>query len=130
MTCHQHAIMKTQIWEGDPVTLSAEVTNGQKVKLASSQVAAIEYSVFRFLNNAGPVRVAGPTPLVVADVWIDGVDPEGWNFRTELPSSLFVTAGEDWELPIYRVEVRGTGIGGDRFWIHAVDLAVNPMFSL
>lgn len=130
MACHQHKILKTQIWEGDPVILSSEVLNGRNQMIAASQVESIVYSVFRFTATGTTRLIQGPTPLVVADVWTDGGDEEGWNFRSEIPTELFVTQSEFDDPPVYRIEIRGTPYSGDAFWVHAAEITVNEMYSL
>jgi hypothetical protein len=82
------------VFENRAAVLMARIVDRSGVALRRSQVAAVEYSIFKREVEEGRKRVPVAVPLRVADVFFDSLmtgglwtlDIAGYNFRHEIPA--------------------------------------------
>mgnify|MGYP000105578392 CR=1 FL=1 len=107
------------VWEDTGHSLMARIIGDDAANIQQSDISSIAYSVFD-LSDTATVVTSGS--LTVSNVIFDTLqtdarwdaDSTGYNFRWDIPASLFPTGGKD-----YRIEIAFTPTGGEVFHVVA-----------
>lgn len=111
-------LFKSTVWEDGGAALMARVVGNDAANVTQASLSAITQYAYDTTN--APTTDVGVGTLTIANVIFDTlqtddrwtVDSTGYNFRHDVPATVFATGGG-----VYRVEYKFEPASGDNFYV-------------